>query len=153
MKINQDDLTVSSDITNNVIHNKSKLNASFNSDFTVSDFYHISEIRQNEKINNTARWIIWAGFCMLIIGVLFVYFGKIDVAVIATVSGIFTEVVSGVVMTFLTKSNKSKLKYFEQLSFNEECDKYLKEIRLLKDENEKNLKLQNLIDNYCNRRK
>lgn len=153
MKVNNEELSVSSDKIDNLIHNKPKLNASFNSDFTVSDFYHMSEIRQNEKINNTVRRIIWAGFCMLVIGICFVYFGKIDVAIIATVSGLLTEIISGVVMSFLTKSNKSKLKYFEQLSFNEECDKYLKEIRLLKNEKEKNKKIQDLINNYCDRRK
>lgn len=147
------ELSVSTEPLANALKGQSKINASFGDKFAISDFYHLSEIQQNERINTTVRRIIWAGFITIVVGIVFVYFGKLDVAIIATVSGLLTEVVSGIVMAFLTKSNKSKLQYFEQVSFNEECDKYIKEIRLLSDEEEKSRKLEKLIQNYCDRRK
>lgn len=146
-------LSVSTNPIVNSFQGQAKINASFGDKFAISDFYHLSEIQQNERINTTVRRIIWAGFITIVVGIIFVYFGKLDVAIIATISGLLTEVVSGIVMSFLTKSNKSKLKYFEQVSFNEECDKYIKEIRLLSDEEEKSRKLEKLIQNYCDRRK
>lgn len=119
---------------------------------TVSNAYHWSEIQQNQSIINTSKKIIWAGFIVICIGILFALFGKIDVSIITAVSGIITEAISAVVFAFVTQSNKSKLQYFKQLALSEERDKYLDFLQSL-DKDAKEKLLEKMITNYCELRK
>ena len=119
---------------------------------TVSNAYHWSEIQQNDSIIKTSKKIIWAGFIVICIGILFALFGKIDVSIITAVSGIITEAISAVVFAFVTQSNKSKLQYFKQLALSEERDKYLDFLQFL-DKDAKEKLLEKMITNYCELRK
>ena len=117
----------------------------------VTHIYHISEIQQNSSIVQTAKWIIWAGFGVICLGVIFALFGKINAAVLTAVSGIITEIISGVVFAFVSQSGKSKLQYFAQLSMVEEGDKLLAIIETL-DKEAKEKQVEKMVDNYCQRR-
>lgn len=119
---------------------------------TVSNAYHWSEIQQNDSIIDVSKKIIWAGFIVICLGILFALFGKIDVSIITSVSGIITEVISAVVFAFVTQSNKSKLQYFKQLALSEERDKYLEFLQSFDKEAKEKL-LEKMIDNYCELRK
>lgn len=119
---------------------------------TISNAYHWSEIQQNDSIIETSKKIIWAGFIVICIGILFALLGKIDVSIITAVSGIITEGISAVVFAFVTQSNKSKLEYFKQLALSEERDKYLDFLQSLDKEAKEQL-LEKMITNYCELRK
>lgn len=130
----------------------SKLNVVSNSEITVSNLYHLSEIQQNAAINNTTRKVIWAGFSIIAFGIMLALFGKTEIAIVASAAGVLTEIISGIVMVFLSQSNKSKMQYFNQVAFNEECDKYLQFLSTLND-GEKAKMIDKMIENYCSRRK
>ena len=117
----------------------------------VTYIYHMSEIQQNSTIVQTAKWIIWAGFGVICLGIIFALFGKIDVAVLTAISGIMTEIISGVVFAFVSQSSKSKLQYFAQLSMVEEGDKLLAVIETLDKEAKEN-QVEKMVENYCQRR-
>lgn len=117
----------------------------------VTYIYHMSEIQQNSTIVQTAKWIIWAGFGVICLGIIFALFSKIDVAVLTAISGIMTEIISGVVFAFVSQSSKSKLQYFAQLSMVEEGDKLLAVIETLDKEAKEN-QVEKMVENYCQRR-
>ena len=119
---------------------------------TISNAYHWSEIQQNDSIIETCKKIIWAGFIVICVGILFALLGKIDVSIITAASGIITEGISAVVFAFVTQSNKSKLEYFKQLALGEERDKYLDFLQTLDKEPKEQL-LGKMITNYCELRK
>lgn len=121
-------------------------------ELTIESAYHLSEIEQNKIITMTAKKIIWCGFIVICVGIIFALFGKVDVSIITTASGIITEVISAVVFAFVTQSNKSKLKYFKQLSLSDERDKYLAIIASMDKEGKETL-LSQLINNFCEIRK
>ena len=117
----------------------------------VTYIYHMSEIQQNTAIVQTAKRIIWAGFAVIGLGIIFALFGKIDVALLTTISGLITEVISGVVFAFVSQSSKSKLQYFTQLSMVEEGDKILAVIQTL-DDSAREKQIEKIVANYCERR-
>lgn len=119
---------------------------------TITNAYHLSEIEQNNTITHTAKRIIWGGFIIICVGIIFALFGKVDVSIITTISGIVTEIISAIVFTFVTLSNKSKLQYFKQLSMDDERDQYLKIIASMDKEGKEKL-LGQLINSYCEIRK
>lgn len=119
---------------------------------TITNAYHLSEIEQNNTITHTAKRIIWGGFIIICLGIIFALFGKVDVSIITTISGIITEIISAIVFTFVTLSNKSKLQYFKQLSMDDERDQYLKIIASMDKEGKEKL-LGQLINSYCEIRK
>lgn len=135
----------------NLIIGKQDLNITEGSSLTVYIQYHKSEIEQNKKIYETAKGIVWAGFCVIVVGIILAIFDKTTPALITTISGIISQFISGAVMAFLTHSSKTKLEYYKQLSFDEECNKYIKTIEQLSDDKKAAL-LTKLIENYCNRR-
>ncbi len=117
----------------------------------VTYFYHMNEIQQNNAIISTARGIIWAGFGVICIGVIFALLGKVDAALLTTISGLITETISGTVFAFVSQSDKNKLQYFKHLSMTEEGDKIIKVIDTL-DKDAKEKMIEKIVDNYCNRR-
>lgn len=149
------DTTISLDISKseeNVIIDKQWLNVTENSGLTIYAQYHQSEIEQNKKIYNTARHVIWVGFGVIVLGIVLAMFGQTTTAILTTIAGCVSQFISGIVMAFLTHSSKSKLEYYKQLSYDEECNKYIKTIMQLSDDKKTGL-LTKLIDNYCKRRK
>ena len=80
------------------------------------------------------------------------YFKYIDVGIIATVSGIIIDFISGIVFVFLTKSSKNKQEYFRQLSLEAERNDYLKFCENFSNE-DKMIIITKLIDDYCERNK
>lgn len=121
-------------------------------ELTIASAYHLSEINQNEDIIKTAKRIIWAGFGLIAFGVIFTLFGKAEVTLITSISGLITEIISGVVFAFVTQSSKSKLQYFNQLSLDEEGNKLIQVIETL-DKDAKEKLLEKLVESYCERRK
>lgn len=119
---------------------------------TIANAYHLSEIEQNNIITMTAKKIIWGGFIVICVGIVFALLGKVDVSIITTISGIITEVISAIVFAFVTLSNKSKLQYFKQLSMDDERDQYLTIIASMDKEGKEKL-LGELINSYCEIRK
>lgn len=136
----------------NLIVGNQNLNVTEGSSLTVYTQYHKSEIEQNKKIYGTAKGIIWSGFGVIIVGIMLAIFDKTTSAIITTVSGIISQFISGAVMAFLAHSSKSKFEYYKQLSFDEECNKYIKTIEHLDDDKRVDL-LTKLVENYCKRRK
>lgn len=116
--------------------------------------YHESEIEQNKKIYKLARTIIWTGFVVMMIGVIACFLGFTTTSILAASVGALTEIVSGTILVFLTKSSKSKSDYYKQLSFDEECNKYIKAIQDTNVSDDKKIEyIGKLIENYCKRRK
>ena len=114
-------LEFSSNSNTSLQQNDSEINAILNSDaYKLSTAYHLSEIKQNDKIIATATKVIWVGVVLLGIGVLMAYCGKTTSAIVTVVSGLITEFISSAIFAFVTLSNKSKLQYFKQLSIAEE---------------------------------
>lgn len=114
--------------------------------------YHDNEIKQNKKIYKTSRNIIWAGFAVIIFGIILCFFSLVTVSIIATISGLITELISGTIFIFLTQSNREKYEYYKQLSFDNERQEILKIAENLTSDN-KMIIFNKLVDNYCDRRK
>ena len=146
-----DRLVLSSTSPPNTYTNHEKLNIANDSTSPLSFFYHTSELRQNADIIKTARNIIWAGFCVIALGIIFALLGKADVAILTAISGIITELISGCIFAFVSQSSKSKFQYFSQLSLVEEGDKILAVIGTL-NEDAKETEVAKIVDNYCQRR-
>ena len=136
----------------NVISSHQKLNTSDEVELTIYAQYHQSEIDQNKRIHGVARGIIWAGFGVIVFGIILSIFGLTTSAIVAAASGVITEFISGSVFVFMMKSTKSKMDYYKQLSFDEECSKYIKAFSNLSEDKKVEM-LNKLIDNYCARRK
>lgn len=151
-EINSDSITISAAFASTSINGHNNLNVSNSKPYTIYAKYHESEIEQNEKICNTARWIIWAGFLVIIVGIVLSFFEKVTPALIATISGVIIEFISSTIFIFLTKSSKNKLEYYKQLSFDEECNKYLNAANTIEEKDRVPL-INKLADNYCQRRK
>ncbi len=134
--------------------NDAKLNVSHDIDKTkLSNAYHESEIAQNERIIKTATRIIWAGFGVICFGIIMAIFEKTTTAIIIAVSGVITEFISGIIFGFISFSNKSKMAYFNQLSYNEEGEKYLQVVMTLDNKKAQEKLVDKLVTNYCERRK
>lgn len=129
-----------------------KINASTSSS-ELYILYHESEIKHNETAYRTFIWLVWAGFLVIILGIVGCFLDKITPGIIISVSGILTEFISGCVIIYLDKSTKSKQEYYKQLSFDEEHAKILEAISQIKSEDQKIAILTKLVDNYCSRRK
>ena len=108
---------------------------------------------QNDGISKTAKRIIWAGFIVIIVGIIMSYFGKTQTANVAVIAGIITEFISGVIFVFLTKSNKSKMEYFNQLSINEEGENLRQIIMTMDNKKAQEKMIDKMVTNYCDRRK
>lgn len=147
------ELCVSSDTNLNTFQNQQTLKITENATLTLTNAYHLSEIKQNETIINTAKKVIWVGIGIITIGIIFALVGKVDVAILTTVSGIITEFISGIMFAFVTMSNKSKLKYFEQLTISEEGEKHMKMILSLDNKKAQEKLIEKMVENYCERRK
>ena len=140
--------------TDNKITSSQKLNVTQTDNSDIYLDYHKSEIKQNEKIYELARKIIWTGFVVMMIGVVACFFGVTTASILTASAGALTEIISGTILAFLTKSSKSKKDYYKQLSFDKECDKYIMVIQDMNISDEKKIeRLDKLIDNYCKRRK
>ena len=113
--------------------------------------YHESEINQNRDIVKIATRIIWAGFVVMCLGIICALCEKTTLAILTSISGLITEMISGVVFSFVSYSSKSKKEYFAQLSIVEECDKILALINTL-DEDAKKQQVDKMVENYCQRR-
>lgn len=133
------------------IRNKN-LNLSQEKELLLSVKYHVSEIEQNDTICKTTILFLWAGFIIIIVGIVLSYFKYIDVGIIATVSGIIIDFISGIVFVFLTKSSKNKQEYFRQLSLEAERNDYLKFCENFSNE-DKMIIITKLTDDYCERNK
>ena len=144
-------LVVVDSCKNNTIHEQ-QLNITNDDSSGIYLKYHKSEIEQNEKIYRLARVIIWLGFIVMVIGIFACFLGEITSAILTTTAGILTEGISGIVLSFLSQSSKSKQEYYKELALDEECNKYMKTIKEL-DEKNKVVMLEKLINNYCDRRK
>lgn len=154
VKVNDNsNLCLSSDASLNTFQSQQVLNITEKATVTLTNAYHLSEIKQNEAIIKTAKGIIWAGFAVIAIGVIFSFIGKTDAAIVTTASGVITEFISGIMFAFVTMSNKSKLKYFEQLSITEEGEKHMKMILSLDNKKAQEKLIEKMVQNYCERRK
>lgn len=80
-------------------------------------------------------------------------FEKTTTAIIIAVSGMITEFISGIIFGFISFSNKSKMAYFNQLSYNEEGEKYLQVVMTLDNKKAQEKLVDKLVTNYCERRK
>lgn len=149
---NSTPITISAEFTSNSISDHKDLNISNSKSFTIYAKYHESEIIQNQKICDTARRIIWAGFFVIIVGIVLSFSGKVTPALIASITGTIIEFISSIIFIFLTKSSKSKLEYYKELSFDEECNKYLNAANTIEEKDRVPL-INKLADNYCQRRK
>ena len=123
-----------SDKNIHTIANQQILNVEENSTRTLTSVYHLSEIKQNQMIIDTAKKIIWAGFGIISIGIV-------------------TEFISAIIFAFVTMSNKSKLQYFEQLSVSEEGEKHMQMILTLDNKKAQEKLIDKMVTNYCERRK
>ena len=128
------------------------LNLSQEKELLLSVKYHVSEIEQNNAICKTTIFFLCAGFIVIIAGIVLSYFKYIDVGIIATVSGIIVDFISGIVFVFLTKSSRNKQEYFRQLSLEAERNDYLKFCENFSNE-DKMIIITKLIDDYCERNK
>ena len=128
------------------------LNLSQEKELLLSVKYHVSEIEQNDTICKTTILFLWAGFIIIIVGIVLGFFKYIDVGIIAAVSGIIIDFISGIVFVFLTKSSKNKQEYFRQLSLEAERNDYLKFCENFSNE-DKMIIITKFIDDYCERNK
>lgn len=153
MPSSDSELKLSSGIQVNTIPKQQSLVISDDSNVNIKAKYHLSEIEQNGIIIGTAKKIIWSGFLVIAVGIILAYKGNVTVAIITTAAGVITEFISAIIFAFVTMSNKSKLKYFEQLTISEEGDKYMEMISQLEDKKAKEKLMDKMISNYCERRK
>ena len=138
----------------NKIQSQQKLNITPTDSLKIYLEYHESEIKQNEKIYELARKIIWTGFVVMMIGVIACFFGVTTASILTASAGALTEIISGTILVFLTRSSKSKRDYYRQLSFDEECNKYIRVIQNMDISDDKKIEqIDKLIENYCKRRK
>lgn len=115
--------------------------------------YHISEIEHNDKVYTSFIWLVWAGFLVIVVGIIACFTNHITAGILISASGLLTEFISGIVIVILDKSAKSKLEYYKQLSFDEEQKNLLEVIQNLNSEDQKTPLLTELVKNYCSRRK
>lgn len=113
--------------------------------------YHTSEISQNNKIINTAIGIIITGTGLVVVSLAVAIFKNFNVGLLTTSAGILVDVISGTIFWMVTKSNDSKLKYFNSISSEEERNKIIFLIESTKDEKAKNKLIEKLVDSYCKR--
>ena len=146
------EITPSDVESSNKISSPPNLNVSDTDGLMLYSQYHANEIEQNKKIYDVARRVVWAGFGVMLLGIVLSFFSLVTPAIITTAAGIITEVISGVIFAFLLQSNKNKMDFYKQLAFDEECKRYIRVVQSLNDEQQKEL-LSKLIDNYCKRRK
>ena len=138
----------------NKIQSQQKLNITPTDSLKIYLEYHESEIKQNEKIYELTRKIIWTGFVVMMIGVIACFFGVTTASILTASAGALTEIISGTILVFLTRSSKSKRDYYRQLSFDEECNKYIRVIQNMDISDDKKIEqIDKLIENYCKRRK
>lgn len=150
--VNASELSIDSN-GENKISPSSKLNTTEADGLGIYLEYHESEIQQNEKIYKLARAIIWTGFGVMMLGVLACFLGQTTPAILTASAGVITELISGTILAFLSQTSKSKQNYYKQLSFDQECNKYIKVIQSLNvDDDKKAEMLGELIKNYCQRR-
>ena len=98
--------------------------------------------------------IIYIGVGIIFAGVILSFFGLTTISIVSTVAGVIIEHIFCKILALLSETNKNRLEYYKQLSFVRECDKYLNIIRNTNvDENQKMKILNDLIENYCQRRK
>lgn len=138
----------------NKIKSQSQLNVTPSDSLKIYFEYHESEIKQNAKIYKLARTIIWTGFTVMMIGVIACFLEVTTASVLTVSAGALTDIISGTILVFLTQSSKSKSDYYKQLSFDEECNKYIKVIQDMNIGDDKKIEqIDKLIENYCKRRK
>lgn len=137
----------------NTFQNDQQLNLVEKKSFTLTNAYHVSEIKQNDEIMKTAKRIIWAGFIVIAFGAIIAIIGKTEAAIITTVAGVITEFISGVIFAFVTMSNKSKLEYFKQLSITEEGEQHMQIIMSMDNKKAQEKMIDKMVSNYCERRK
>lgn len=146
-------LSISTETLQNTYNNLQTLQVSDDAQVRLTEVYHMSEIQQNETIINMAKKIVWFGFGVIAIGIIFSFMGKVESALITGISGVVIEFISAIVFAFVTMSNKSKLQYFEQLSMSAESDKLMKVILTLDNKKAKENMIDKMVTNYCERRK
>ncbi len=111
--------------------------------------YHTNEISQNNKIINTAIGIIILGTLTIICSIFIATFKDFNAGLLTAISGILVDFISGTIFWMVTKSNDSKMKYFNSISSEEERNKLISLIESIKDEKSKNKLTEKLIDAYC----
>ena len=151
-----DDICINKSVSETTISPQSTLNVLNNGDVEDKLFldYHKNEISQNERIFKLVKNIIYIGVGIIFVGIILSFFGLTTISIVSTVAGVIVEHIFCKILTLLSETNKNKLEYYKQLSFDRECDKYLKIIRNINgDENQKMKILNDLIENYCQRRK
>lgn len=146
-------LSVSTETSKNTYKSLQTLQVSDTTQVKLTEVYHLSEIQQNETIINMVKKIVWFGFIVIAIGIVFSFMGKIESTLITGISGVVIEFISAIVFAFVTMSNKSKLQYFEQLSMSAESDKLMKVILTLDNKRAKESMVDKMVTNYCERRK
>lgn len=139
--------------SNTLLSRGENLNVKSGITVSVSNAYHISEIEQNNRIIKTASRIVWCGLAIICVGILCAITGKTEASVITVVAGIVSEFISAIIFGFVSMSNKSKLKYFEQLSLNEEGEQLLKIVSEMENKKVQEKQFDKMITNYCDRRK
>ena len=113
--------------------------------------YHNNEISQNNKIINTAIGIIIIGTLTVVSSIFIAIFNSFNVGLLTTIAGILVDFISGTIFWMVTKSNDSKLKYFNSISSEEERNKIISLIETTKDEKAKIKLIEKLVDSYCKR--
>ena len=120
--------------------------------YSLKSRYHNSEIEQNEGAYKVVKFILVGGFLVIVAGIVLSYFGNLETGILSSIAGVLKELISGTVMVFFNITGKSKQKYFNQLSLDEERQLYISLIERtdLSEENKMGL-LNKLIDSYCQR--
>ena len=111
--------------------------------------YHTNEISQNNKIINTAIGIIITGTLTIVSSIFIATFKNFNAGLLTAISGILVDFISGTIFWMVTKSNDSKMKYFNSISSEEERNKIISLIESTKDEKTKNKLTEKLVDSYC----
>lgn len=146
-----DEIKISLEGEKHSFEEKKKINV-IEKDYSLISKYHESEIEQNKKIVKTARYIIWAGFVVICIGIMLALSGQTESAKVTAASGVLTEFISAIIFAFVSISSKSKLEYFKQLSISEEGEKLIEMIRTLENKKAQEKLIDKMISNYCDRR-
>ena len=125
-----------------------------NNKYSLKSRYHNSEIDQNEGAYKVVKLILVGGFLVIVAGIALSYYGNLETGILSSIAGVLTELISGTVMVFFNMTGKSKQKYFNQLSLDEERQLYISLIERtdLSEENKMEL-INKLIDSYCQRSK
>lgn len=140
--------------TNNIFasHDES-LNVKSGVSVSVSNAYHMSEINQNDGVITTAKRMLWCGFSIICVGIICAITGRIEASNITVIAGIISEFISAIIYIFVSMSNKSKHKYFEQLSLSEEGEGLMKAVLQLDNKKAQEKQFDKMVTNYCERRK